>query len=133
MTPDISELLLDPEDEFLREAVTCISQEGYAMCGTYHLHRLVIPLEEAKLIDHRNRNKLDNRRENLRLTDKRGNALNSKLRADNCLGIKGVRWNSINKKWNAYTVVHGIQMQLYYGIDFFEACCRRKSYEALYD
>ena len=37
------EVLLSPEDEFLREKITCISQEGYAMCGTYHLHKLILP------------------------------------------------------------------------------------------
>lgn len=45
----------------------------------FSMHRLVMGLGpgEGGIVDHVNRNGLDNRRENLRVTDKSGNALNS--------------------------------------------------------
>jgi len=47
-------------------------------------------IEEGVFVDHINRDKLDNRIENLRLCNRSQNQGNSKLRKDNKLGFKGV-------------------------------------------
>lgn len=53
---------------------------------------------------------------------------NQKKGRANYAGIKGVCWHKTRKGWFVYT--NPPQKQLYYGPDFFEACCARKSYEA---
>lgn len=70
------------------------------------MHRLLLEAEEGEFVDHINRNKLDNRRSNLRLCTKGGNIQNVGLRQDNTSGLKGVSWyNPSNytptKRWVA--------------------------------
>mgnify|MGYP001768477732 CR=1 FL=1 len=53
-----------------------------------------------KLVDHINQNTSDNRIENLREIDRRGNTYNtSKLWRHNTSGVRGVSWDSKQKKW----------------------------------
>ena len=51
--------------------------------------------------DHINRDTFDNRRCNLRETDRRGNAINHKLHKNNTSGICGVSWLKNVAKWEA--------------------------------
>lgn len=46
---------------------------------TYLLHRIVMDAKPGELVDHKNQNPLDNRRENLRLCTRKQNAANSKV------------------------------------------------------
>jgi len=75
----------------------CMGKDGY-LCltigrgNTYKFHRLLaiafIPNPENKPeIDHINRNKLDNRLENLRWATRRENNQNKSIRSDNQLGV----------------------------------------------
>jgi len=52
------------------------------------LHRMVLNAKEGELVDHKNRDKLDNRRRNLRIVSARINAINRVGRATN--RFKGV-------------------------------------------
>jgi hypothetical protein len=47
----------------------------------------------------------------------------------NKLGIKEVRFRKDRLKWEARITVDKVKHLLYYGNDFFEACCRRKAAE----
>jgi hypothetical protein len=74
-------------------------------CENVYIHRIVAEtfLKRVKgknIVDHINRNKLDNRVENLRWTDNRGNMINSKLRKGNKSGVKGVVYNKKNNSWD---------------------------------
>lgn len=53
------------------------------------------------MIDHKNRNIFDNRRCNLRIADKRINAINSKIRENNKSGVIGVFWRKDRNCWTA--------------------------------
>lgn len=77
-----------------------LSDTGYAMRRptlddgskiTVRLHRLVIGAKEGEIVDHKNRNRLDNRRSNLRIVTQKENALNQKSR--------GYYWDKAKGKW----------------------------------
>ncbi|RIB06621.1 hypothetical protein C2G38_2046658 [Gigaspora rosea] len=61
------------------------------------LHRMICP--KWKMIDHINRNGLDNRECNLRNTTPRENHLNCKKRKDNTSGYNGISFNKNNRAW----------------------------------
>jgi hypothetical protein len=52
-------------------------------------------------VDHIDRNKKNNRIENLRPATKSQNAINSKMRSTNTSGFRGVYWNGRRSKWHA--------------------------------
>ena len=64
------------------------------------LHRFILKINSRKkFVDHINRNKLDNRRINLRVCDSFGNVRNRGLNKNNTTGYKGV--TKVGKKWRA--------------------------------
>lgn len=69
-------------------------------------HRIVLerkigrPLVKGEISDHVNGDKMDVRRENLRVADTQGNAQNRK-----CSFFRGTTWHKTSKKWQA-TVGH---------------------------
>lgn len=63
------------------------------------MHRFLMNAKKGEIVDHINRNGLDNRRENLRITSYAINRLNSKLSSNNTSGFKGVYYSKPNKKW----------------------------------
>lgn len=88
--------------------------KGYPYSYTIgYLHWLVIPQEPNKITDHINRNLLDNRRENLRITDKATNRHNSKLNSNSSTGYKGVRWRD-GYGWRAVITFAGRRKHIGY-------------------
>lgn len=65
------------------------------------LHQLLVDTSCCALVDHKNRNKLDLRKDNLRGTTYQVNNLNKGLQANNVSGHRGVCWHSGKKKWTA--------------------------------
>ena len=82
------------------------------------LHRFIMGLgrteEDNRIVDHINRNKLDNRKCNLRISDKTGNNRNVGLQKNNKSGITGVRWDKQTNKWKAEITVN--YKNIYLGI-----------------
>lgn len=54
------------------------------------LHRAIMKPPENMLVDHINHNKLDNRKENLRICNKSQNCMNRHKRSDNTTGYAGI-------------------------------------------
>ncbi len=80
------------------------------------LHRLLVLDEEEInnndiIVDHINRNKLDNRLSNLRITDKKNNSIN-KVSSNNTSGIIGVNYRKDRNKWRAFITIDGKQKSL---------------------
>ena len=79
----------------------------------YRAHRLVWMWhhgEVPRVIDHINRDKLDNRIENLRACNDAENARNAGLQSHNTSGYKGVHYDTYHGKWRArarYTTSQG--------------------------
>lgn len=68
------------------------------------LHGIGIP--PGLVPDHRNRNRADNRLENLRFLDRSTQNRNQRLRCTNTSGYRGVSWHEASGKWRAVLRVH---------------------------
>lgn len=66
-----------------------------------HMQRFLMGEPEEMQIDHRNRDTLDNRRENLRIATKSQNKANTIRYRNNASGFKGVYWNKRQQAWVA--------------------------------
>ncbi len=69
-------------------------------------------LKTNQMIDHINGNVLDNRKQNLRITNKSKNAANCKIHKHNTSGFKGVSKMKQTNKYIAYIVVNNKQYRL---------------------
>lgn len=97
---------VSPQDSVLEDICTwSLSSGGYAVGwigeSPKKMHRVILGLLDGQICDHINRDKLDNRRENLRVCTLSQNAANStKLRKQNKSGFRGVSWNTRANKWH---------------------------------
>lgn len=114
------EFYFDLEDySKIKEYCWCYKKNGYIFASQGHqkspimLHRLLSDFPDSK-IDHVNRNKIDCRKENLRLADNFGNSRNSLLRKNNKSGFIGIRWCKQIDKWESYITVNW--KRIYLGI-----------------
>jgi hypothetical protein len=100
------------------DAAGCAKGNGYRkICVDrryYHAHRLAYlwmtgawPPED---VDHRNRQRADNRFQNLRPADKAQNAANTGLYRNSRSGFRGVA--RVGDKWKAHVSVRGIYQHL---------------------
>jgi len=103
------------------DAIGSIDAYGYFETSInkkrYKVHRLIWLYHHGvwpDIIDHINWNRTDNRIENLRNTDKRGNSINSKIHSTNTSGTKGVSWNAQRGKWHSYMIIKGKRKHLGY-------------------
>jgi len=96
--------IVDADDyERLSQWKWCI-QGRYAVRsnkGHMKMHRIILGIQNSKdlLVDHINRNPLDNRKLNLRIADYSINGWNSKMQSNNTSGYRGVC--SFKGKWQA--------------------------------
>ena len=101
---------------------------GYISCtqktvgDIRYLHHLIMGKPPTGMvIDHINKNKLDNRKTNLRFATKRQNGLNANLSKRNPSGHVGVVWRKREKRWSAGISIGGINKHLGYFNDIKEA------------
>jgi hypothetical protein len=71
------------------------------------MHRLINGTPEGRDTDHKNCNRLDNRRDNLRVATRAQNHYNKSLGSDNTSGFKGVSWEKRRGKWIASINIDG--------------------------
>jgi hypothetical protein len=98
----------------------CLSS-GYAMrksprpAGvTCKMHREVLGLVhgDGHEADHINRDKLDNRKSNLRVVTRAVNGRNLSARTDGTSGLRGVSWHKRGQKWEACAKIEGVKHYL---------------------
>jgi hypothetical protein len=118
-------VLIDDEDAPLVQSHTWwVSSapeiDGHVICFSTRigkrivkLHRLIMgePLP-GMIVDHINRDRLDNRKANLRICGLRENNRNTGISPKNTSGYKGVSFIPKNRKWRAYIHIEGRQKHL---------------------
>lgn len=129
--------LVDNEDfEFLNQWNWHLSSEGYAARyqrlgfreyqTSLFMHRILNKTPKGTITDHINRNRLDNRKKNLKTSNKSKNAINSKVRVDNTSGHKGVTWVERRKRWMAQIDVNTKHIGLGYFKEIKDAIIARR-------
>lgn len=95
------------EHELLKEKAW-YENNGYARAGNKrgYMHQFIMWAPKGYQIDHINGNKLDNRKENLRVISSKLNKWNQGIRSNNTSGYKGVSWSKNAQKWHAYIKVN---------------------------
>ena len=107
-------MICDVDDlDKLRNSTWSKNAKGYAKCRkkvngksrTILAHRIIMNAKDGQIVDHINRNRLDNRKSNLRFVDLKANRINSELRPENKSGYAGVAKQK--KSWIAKIMIDG--------------------------
>ena len=118
------EAIIDADDvplvEHLQWHASPIRTNTYALAATWvngktklvRLHRIIMRPADGQVVDHIDGDGLNNRRSNLRFASHQQNNCNSKRRADNRSGVKGVFWDKQRRKWQAQISVGGRSIAL---------------------
>lgn len=74
----------------------------YEKGSQLRLHRLLLTdIPKGLVVDHINRNKMDNRRKNLRIVTQKENGQNTGVHSNNTSGVPGVFFDNRAKRWRA--------------------------------
>lgn len=133
------EMIFDKEDlELISSRPWFIDHEGYASTRygdeRIRLHRLLLREEipVGKVVDHVNRNRLDNRRFNLRICTQKINVHNSSTRKTNKSGVTGVFYDKKACRWRAQISRGGKTKHIGIFDDFEDAVRARQEAEKKY-
>lgn|ERR1035437_830838 len=79
------------------------------------MHRVINKTPDGFETDHRDRNKLNNQKSNLRTVTRSQNQQNIGILKNNTSGYRGIRWDKVNNKWLAriYVGNKGIHLGRY--------------------
>lgn len=104
-------LVDDSDFEYLNQYMWHLNDNGYASRSlktpSRYMHAIVFGKKTLPHIDHINRDKLDNRKSNLRECSVTDNMANQSMRSDNKSGHKGITWDSKKNNWFACTRRNG--------------------------
>lgn len=73
---------------------------------TVKMHRWILNPPDKKVVDHINKNTLDNRCENLRVISPSENMQNIEAYRTSKTGVRGVAWSKQRNKWRAKVIVN---------------------------
>lgn len=96
------------------------------------LHRFLMNPSDDMVVDHINHNKLDNRRENLRVCTAHQNSMNQSKRCNNTSGVTGIVWDKLRNKWKAQICINSKTKHLGYYTTKEEAIEARRQAEIEY-
>lgn len=97
-----------------------------------YIHRVILAPNKNMVVDHKNHNKLDNRKSNLRICSNLVNLHNLRpgLRRTNSSGFRGVHWENRARKWSA--IIRENRRSIYLG-SFSTAEEASEAYEKAYE
>lgn len=130
-------ILADTEDlDKIRRYSWCISKTGYAVANNgkkvIKMHRYILDLEDPDIqVDHRNRNRVDNRRKNLRCCTVVENKRNVGVKPGNRLGVLGIRRTPAGK-YNVRIVKDRVEHHIGNFLTLEEAIAARNKAERKY-
>jgi hypothetical protein len=113
------------------------NKDGYLHVGVdgkhYKAHRLIFLYHFGYLpeheVDHIDRDRSNNKIENLREVSRTCNMRNSTQRSRTSSGVKGLAWHKPTQKWLARIMVHSTRKHLGTYSDFTEAVAHRLAAE----
>ena len=125
----------DLEDyDKIKDYCWCIGKNGYVISSSNNkkisLHKLLMP--NLDLIDHKDTNKANNQKSNLRAANFVENGVNKNNVKTNISGVSGVSYNSKCKKYEVYIGVDYVKKYLGIFSDFTEAALTRLEAEEVY-
>jgi len=85
---------------------------GNNKTATVMMHREILSIDSSLLVDHVDRDGLNNRRSNLRAATIQQNGHNQQIHRRNTSGYKGVTWNKKGAKWQAQIQTNGKRKHL---------------------
>ena len=134
---DNTEFYFDKEDyEKIKDIKWKLDKDGYLIKSTYKtkliMHRIVMDAQKDEIVDHISGNKLDNRKENLRIVTAQQNSMNRGLGVRNKSGKVGVSFNKARNKWVASIKSNGKSIYLGYYTELEDAIRARKEAEIKY-
>lgn len=100
--------------------------------GLLFMHKLITRTDRNSIVDHINRNPLDNRRSNLRVVTATENNINMKIGSNNKSGFKGVCWHGLANKWSVEIKYYGNRYYIGLFDDIAEAIGARFTAELEY-
>lgn len=94
LTKNKSALIDDEDFDRVSKNSWSYHHSGYVVRGKPQasLHRFIMEAKKGQIVDHINRNRLDNRKKNLRFSTTRQNQFN-------CIHNDGVHWRPDRKAW----------------------------------
>lgn len=125
---------IDACDEEKIKGYTWRVSSGYmrASTGEYMHHVVMGKPKNGMVVDHINKDKLDNRRCNLRIVNQSLNAFNQSLGKNNTSGVTGVSWDKKNKKWEVNIMVRRKNKKIGRFKDLSDAIAARVAAEIKY-
>ena len=114
---EVSRALIDLEDiDKVKDLKWYMDSRGYAFNGKKRvlLHRLVMDCPNDMIVDHINHNRLDNRKENLRICNSSQNNMNRNKTNRNTSGYTGVCYKPKINKWQSYITINKKSIHLGY-------------------
>ena len=112
----LSSFLFDLDDLPIIESRSWyVDKDGYLTSSYYYLgmlriirfHRIVAHPQPGQRVDHKNKNRADNRKQNLRCCSALENNWNKSLYATNTSGVTGVSFDKQRKRWVASITHNG--------------------------
>ena len=96
----------DKEDyAIIKNYCWCDNSRGYLVAGEIGNGKKLVLMHQLitgkKYQDHKNNNKHDNRKENLRDATRSQNNMNRGVQSNSTSGVTGVRWDKRQQKWTA--------------------------------
>lgn len=116
-----NEFTLVDEDDFKKygHLKWCLSSKGYVTRKQWNkkikvdeeirMHRVILSAKKGTIVDHVNRNKLDNRKSNLRLVSEHQSKWNVGIGSRNKTGFKGVSFEKSRGVYRASIMLKGKQ------------------------
>ena len=127
---DIEDIDTITSTKWYRRPDGYVATNNYRGEGYKYLHSVLLgKCGHDTYVDHRDRDRLNNRKTNLRIATPSQNGMNKNIRSNNTSGRIGVHWSASNNKWCAMICDNGQHTNLGYFDDFNDAVACREAAE----